>query len=576
MPYKTTQNLSAPLHGGFLARESQSIEPQTSGSLLQGEITRVKNTIYPPRTVPEGTATQFVGISAEAASRVSRALLAEKPEIASGSASEQPSCSRECSMESGPSGYLPTTSCAHTQGTGSSVSPNVLGVNTYKEREAGKSGLPAGHWLLEFFQPDSSHVERPYPWICRGGQLFDMMALRFFKLPISQIKELHYSNGSLIQKTITSLGVDGEPVIKRVIDPMSRTGAYSNYIRMLGFAGDIIDNDENPLVAITKSQIVHNHKEVVEEVKIIRDEIKRIGETHGFVFDDNLVTRIDCENYKAKKQKAISDFRSEVREFLNDGLNDTLYDEGDGWRIEDAPRTAALFYVTQNSTNQSGEVIPRYLTPGRRFRNSEKFSLPISIFHILSRSDKVGALGRAEGRYEFVEDTMEMIGLMHERPAIEPRPGEASNVIIPALSGKTIFSSENRWEILNSQKVGKGDFIIISGHYKNSSETLDEFTSKLSEYVVPAAERGGCFLINNSYSDELNTRFEQMGFLTEHNDNGYLLARNYTVEFDHLSLHNIRERFLAKPKGSIQVPNADDSVDLRNKRLKGNGSSDVS
>jgi len=567
MPNKgINSGFTAPAYHVPLERAAQLVEPQASGPLFQEGLTGVTNTNLLPRA-DQGIIGSQLGVATdEAVPQVPhlRALLTgrscESPNM---DTSGRRTLSRECPVALAPltSSLAPRRSSLNVQDLDVNMTSDLPGPSEPRRKVPGKSGLPDGHFLLERFQPGTSYIGKPYPYLPDGK--FDMMALRFFKVPISQIDEMHYSNGSLIEKTIKARGTDGEPIIKRVIEPMSGSGAYSNYIRMLGFTGDIIANDGNPLVAITQRQIVHNYKEVLGEIKIIKEEIIAIGRSRGFDFNEELFIR----DSGAKNKKAILDFREDVRDFFQKELTGTLSDdEGGELQVRDTPRAAALFYIAQNSTTHSGEIIPRYAASDRIFRSHDDFSLPINIFNASSGSDKIYALGK--GVHELTSDVLEMISLMHERPAILPGPEDVDRTIIPALSGKTTFSNKGRWEIINSERVGRGDFVILSGYYDGNAQVFDGFVRKLNEYVIPAAERGASFLINNKYNDRLNEHFGKMGFLTEYSEGGYLLARNYTVNDERPSSNNIEEGRLAETTGSILMPRLSEIQTSENKRLK--------
>ena len=118
----------------------------------------------------------------------------------------------------------------------------------------------------------------------------DINSLQFVWLHGSQAQEILNANGALIIKTIKATDLNnGEPIIQRVIDPMSGSGTYPNFVRAIGFNGNVVINDAEEILMITQKQIVNNPDAVLDEIKLFKERITNHLNAQNLAFDSDLV-----------------------------------------------------------------------------------------------------------------------------------------------------------------------------------------------------------------------------------------------------------------------------------------------
>lgn len=315
------------------------------------------------------------------------------------------------------------------------------------------------------------------------GIKLDLHGLDFFRMPGNTVGELEDVNGKLIADIINrKLG--NKAVIKRVIEPLSRSATYSNWIRALGFQGEMIVNDINPLIPLTQREIVNNPDKVLEAIQKIKSDIAAIGRQNGFAFDERLENKFDAifpndktlpNNEKAEKLKQwvrtekASKFRQQVLDYFEDSLG-TLTSITNGQLVVDDPyselhheniadeiqkklnvRVAALFYVMQNAANNSDCVSIKLGTSG-----GKRIHLPISLLS----SDRHYGIKVFPLRVN--DKKIQFISHLHKNKSTE-------------------FVEGDGWELFKRADIGSGDLIILSGHFNHDALDMDQFRQRIDQ-----------------------------------------------------------------------------------------------
>lgn len=417
--------------------------------------------------------------------------------------------------------------------SGSEYEPYVSTDSTWHENDPAYpvSGRdPQGKRSREFWNTAKSLLndasktnEEKAGALSRQGIQLNLHGLEFFRMPGHVATELTNYNGKLIADVVNHR-VGGEPVIRRVIEPMSGSGTYSNWIRALGFKGEMILNDVNPWLVRAQKAIVEDPEQVLQAIEEIKSDILAIGKRHGINFNEKLIIKFDDlfpelrhialdENVKTQKLIEFSKkgkgsaFRKNLHEYFYEKMNSFAsienkkvvfnepaaavhHQDGTITTLQELKshfnaNFAALFYIMQNASNHGDTVRIRNLPA----LGEETIHLPLSI------------LTRDKHRYLQVFNTrvndkkLNFISHIHANKA---RPTE--------------FLHGDGWELFKRDDIGPGDLIILSGHFSDKYLSEAEFAQKIDEYVIPATEKGAKVLIMNAFSEGKESLLQQRGF----------------------------------------------------------------
>lgn len=342
----------------------------------------------------------------------------------------------------------------------------------------------------------------------------DITSLPFFDMPGKISTEVQYVNGALIANLIGKR-VAGQPVVRRILEPMAGSGFYSNYARAVGFTGVMQVNDSNPLVQWTQRVIVEQPDQVKHYIESIKTNLATLAyEGTGVRFDSDLRTQFansaDAEVFMASE--AASRIREDIKHYFY-RLIDThfiLASGGIGVRstlpeVEARAFLAAAFYLMQHNSARHAAV---------RINNLGRIDLPLSA---VTRDRQFVFL-----LYSGIANLDHLNYLSHLHTA----QGESS-----------VFTDYNGWEMFNpiEDRTNHGDLAILSGHFSDHYLTEVQFLDKVASHVVPYVNDGGRVIIINAHSIYKAEEFSALGFhvfeiMTQ--STTYLLAVNTQVATD--------------------------------------------
>ncbi|WP_254592046.1 C80 family cysteine peptidase, partial [Candidatus Williamhamiltonella defendens] len=333
-----------------------------------------------------------------------------------------------------------------------------------------------------------------------GNIKLNLQGLSSFKMPGSTVKKLFYVNGKLIADIINRKNDSGH-VIKRVIEPMSGSAIYSNWIRLLGFKGKIIINDTNPFVILTQKAIINYPDEVLKNIEVIKNDILNIAQKHGLNFNSELFIESNSSNINQTIKK---NFRENIIYYFEESLIMLTSSVSDNGRlILDIPQdpilakhfnayAAALYYIAQNSFHfkDDSSIDVKLNTP-----DTYVFNLPISIFVEQKNKTRIFPSIINHQKIKFI------------------------NHIHKNTKKDTEFFNEDGWALLKRKNIGAGDLIILSDYLNNKYTNENEFYQKIKDDVIPAIQRGAQVLVINKFQKEIETFLKRQGFQVEKNEN---------------------------------------------------------
>lgn len=396
-------------------------------------------------------------------------------------------------------------------------------------------------------------TEKGWQAYAKSTYSLNMNSLAFFPLHGSQPQEILYANGAAIIKTIEAVGEDGSRIIKRVIDPMSGSGTYANFVRAVGFKGELLINDSEKILMIAQQQITTNPQAVLHEIDHLKRRIRDSANAHGYAFNEDLVYRIpdndemadlkekidairdSKENkmmkdalekqYKAKageywqalggrlseakmqetqarhpawldERRRLTARREELKHFFHTELESSIDRNNGGETIRNDAKTAALYYVMQSNTHGVSDTV-HYVAPKERTKHKYAFHLPIGTFTAL---DVTRARSTSGLRIVALRDTMP--SYIDQRQLLTISTLHQQNNPLSSITRKmTHFSNKDGWNLIKEAKAG--DFVILSGQFSTKYLTTAQFTQKIKEIIIPASQRGVRVLINNTYKDDI-------------------------------------------------------------------------
>jgi hypothetical protein len=368
---------------------------------------------------------------------------------------------------------------------------------------------------------------------CVKNGRFDMSALQPYKVHGSQNEEIHHATGALISRMISARDAGGQPIIHRMISPMSGAGTYANFMRLMGFRKDVLVNDRNALATIAHAQCIARPREVMGEILHLMGEIRAIGEKYGLVFDADLsLQKTLFERMPANRREwmrfsshpNVRAFQMNMHEHFHARLAQAAANSSGTRFIRNTPRVAALFYLLQNNAQYGTPVTHSSLVKDPLYQR--EFHIPVKF--LIYSENRIFAMRRPM-LADFIGSTIRAISHMHN-------PNE--------LEGCTFFATGDAWSLMASERIGRHDFTVLSRYFGNLCEKSDAFFKNLDDFVVPSAERGGRFLITARSRPDIKKRFQLMGFETKESRGKkrqeYLLAYNFDPHSPELDLRPLR------------------------------------
>lgn len=351
------------------------------------------------------------------------------------------------------------------------------------------------------------------------GMKLDLSSLAFFKLPGHVVTEVKELTGGLIGDLV-NLKKYGQATIQRIIEPMAGSGYYSNYARVVGFQGEMLVNDTNPLISWAQSEIVNQPDRVKYYIDFIKKDMVSMGEKDGIMLDPETLALTFKREQEAKvfsSSDAVRIFRDKVRNYFNEVVDVVIqikdgdvvlrppgakgtyviaHSEGDNIVIDAPPPRseekaflAAAYYILQNNS-PSNMVSVRALGKGR-------YSLHLPVFLMSKDFNKLHLFRRGLAN----TNHLNYISHLHQG-AMRP----------------TRFLNKDGWTLLdelvdnNDLSKNKGDLIILSGHFSDVYLTEEAFMQKIKDHVVPLSNNGALVIVTNAYSTGKEAAFKALGF----------------------------------------------------------------
>jgi len=405
-----------------------------------------------------------------------------------------------------------------------------------------------------YFSLHSTHKDHApnYPFIPQRGRLgdnrLDMQALLFFPTAGSQIKEIIEINGALIARTVNARNEYGQLIINQFIDVFSGSGAYANFVRVIGsygdgFSGDVILNDINPLIPLTQSMMLGNAGEMLEALHTIVGELDSIARKYGIVFNpEDLIVRSDQPGQENSRKisdeewdrrfhvdqkpgiKApndpsrlhpISQFRDEIRAYFNRELV-ACHEPGVNGaqqtpiKNDKQVRAAALFYMAQWGAQPSGVISHNALIKSRiHYPDAQAYQLPLAILRRNNTYKERSNISLLTNKLPFFKKKSEIIADFYADGKLE----------------RTFFSSQDGFNLARNAQPNA--LLLISGHFSNRYQTLNEFSEKIIQSILPAWENQARFIIINRRDPVLVDHLNSFGFRTMVSDPHYHVVTNY-------------------------------------------------
>lgn len=353
----------------------------------------------------------------------------------------------------------------------------------------------------------------------------DLTALPFFRMPGEVTSELRNVNGALIAY-LANARIAGEPVISRIIEPMSGSGLYSNFVRFCGFRGEILLNDRNPLVTLTQREIVRQPDAVRQHIEGIKQDLVEFWQArHTEVFDPQTLRMMFPDTAAATafvNSTQAKHFREDLRRYFYSTvesqytlINGDIQISAHSSFLQDPVNgeaqarafIAAAFYIVQNNSVRNSAPV--------KINDAGRLDLPVSII---------------------VRDGPRSVNLLPN--------GLANLGGLPFLSylhrperGQTLFSTGDGWHLLQvvDGQSNLGDLAIISGHFSDVYVDEVTFMESVREYVMPFVRNRGRVIITNAYSPYKERVFLELGlrvFVMENFTQGFLLVLSDAVARD--------------------------------------------
>lgn len=355
----------------------------------------------------------------------------------------------------------------------------------------------------------------------------DITALRYFRMPGEITSEAKQINGALIADLVTAQQA-GQPLITRVLEPMSGSGFYSNFVRAAGFRGELRVNDISPLVSLTQVEIVRQPDRVKHHVNAIKQALVELWQVDNtdFAFDPHTL-KIQFPNGDASRDfvnsPQVKRFRDDVRHYFYSTV-ETQYRLMDGnivispdssfladpvnGEAEARAYIAAAFYIMQNNSTRHRAPV--------QINEMGRLDLPMAIVVRDGSSGTVLLLANGLSNLDGLNYLSYLNG---------------------GARGQTLFSRADGWEMLRvvEGESNLGDLAILSGHF--SDVYLDEvqFMKKVEDHVMPFVRNRGRVIITNAYSPYKERAFLELGlrvFVLENRASGFLLVMNDAVARD--------------------------------------------
>jgi hypothetical protein len=355
----------------------------------------------------------------------------------------------------------------------------------------------------------------------------DITALRFFRMPGEITSEAKHINGALIADLVTAQQA-GQPLIRRVLEPMSGSGFYGNFVKAAGFRGEMRINDISPLVTLTQTEIVRQPDRVKHHINNIKQALVELWQVnnHDVAFDPQTL-RIDLPDGNASRtfvnSPQVVRYRVDVRHYfyttvetqyrLRDGDivvspdSSFLADPVNG-ETEARAYIAAAFYIMQtNSVRHRAPV---------EINEMGRLDLPMSI--VVTDGNAGSVLLLANGLSNL--DGLNYLSYLHSHE-----------------QGQTTFSRADGWEMLRvTDGVSNlGDLAILSGHFSDFYLNEVQFMDRVRDHVMPFVHNRGRVIITNAYSPYKERAYLALGlrvFVLENAAASYLLVMNDAVARD--------------------------------------------
>lgn len=343
----------------------------------------------------------------------------------------------------------------------------------------------------------------------------DITSLPFFRMPGEVSTEVRFVNGALIADLL-GLRVGGEPVIRRVIEPMAGSGFYANYVRAAGFAGTLRVNDMNPLVSLTQRRIAAQPDRVKHFIDAIAQNLVALARQETGLNFERMPLRADFASPEHARVFSTSETAARLRESIRQYFLKTLethFDFSDGQirsratlAGEDADDyLAAAFYLMQTNSAKNAAV---------RINGLGRIDLPLS---------------SVQRDHRYVHLLQSGVANLHHLNYL--------SYLHSGGHGPTTFSNEDGWGLLGSEegRSNEGDLAILSGHFSSFYNTEAQFMAQVQAHVLPFVRNGGRVVIINSHSNYKEEQFAELGFrvfVLRTRTTGYLLAVNTQVAAD--------------------------------------------
>lgn len=400
----------------------------------------------------------------------------------------------------------------------------------------------------------AENIQQKIEAFTQWGMKVDIHSLAFFKLPGQITTEVKEINGGLIADLVNQQS-RGKAAVQRIIEPMAGSGFYANYARAVGFEGEMIINDTNPLIAWTQREIVEQPDRVKHYIESIKNDLIDLGNQYHIKFAPSTLS-IKFESEQEAKTFVRSDdaknFRLAVNNYFNEvvdvvvevknekivvsappakGASVIAQVQGDEIVISATPHIAdekaflaAVFYVAQNNNQRNtGTVEIKKLSNG-------KYGLHLPLSTMVTEGPAVKLLLRGMTN----NDQINYISYLHKN-AQHP----------------TLFSNGDGWALLDNirdkdnETKNQSDLIILSGHFSDTYMTEADFIEKIKTHVLPLCERGAKVIITNAYSADKEKAYNALGFNTfkksreaSGKDNGSNMAKgDYLLA---VNLHTMR------------------------------------
>lgn len=369
----------------------------------------------------------------------------------------------------------------------------------------------------------ADNIKQKVETFTQWGLKIDLRSLGFFKLPGQVATEVKNIDGGLIADLVNQK-TNGQSAIQRIIDPMAGSGFYANYARAVGFEGNMIVNDVNPLISWTQREIIQQPDRVKYYINSIKDDLIMLGRQYNFEFDPSSLS-IKLESKQASKEyvqsEAVKNFRDAVKNYFNE-IVDVVVElkngeifisdpppgktsiiaqlQGDEITISAPPHTAnakaflaAVFYIAQNNNQRNTGIVEI-----RKISNGNySLHFPVSMMTTDGPTVKLLAGGLAN------TDHINYISHLHT-----------------SAKHPTHVLNEDGWHALDNlrdkpnETRNKSDLIILSGHFSNTYLSEAAFIKKITDHILPLSENGAKIVITNAYSAYKETAFRTLGFHT--------------------------------------------------------------